>query len=59
LLDDRCLSDNIIRQVGDEAFTFFWKELWLDGASFDVTYARLFDLVVIKLSTVVGLFSLG
>ena len=45
--------------MGDEAFTFFWKELWLDGASFDVTYARLFDLVVIKLSTVVGLFSLG
>jgi len=26
LLDDRWLLDNIIRQVGDEASTLFWKD---------------------------------
>jgi hypothetical protein len=36
--------------VGDGASTLFWKDPWLDGVSFDVRYARLYDVVVNKLS---------
>jgi len=50
---------NIIRHVGYETSTLFWKEPWLDGASFDVRYVKLFDLDVNKLSTVAEMFSLG
>jgi len=44
---------------GDEASTLFWKDSWLDGVSFDVRYARLFDPVVNKLSTIAKMFFWG
>lgn len=35
LLDDRWLSDNIIRWVGDGASTLFWKDTWLNGEAWE------------------------
>jgi len=30
IVDNRWLSDNIIRKVGDGCSTLFWVDLWLD-----------------------------
>ena len=51
MLDDQWLLDNISIQVEDGGYSLFWKDLWLDGVSLDLRYARLFDLVVNKFFT--------
>jgi len=49
----------LLDRWGNGASTLFWKDPWLDDVSFDVRYARLFDVAVNKLSTVAEIFLWG
>jgi hypothetical protein len=49
----------VARKVGDETYTFFWYDPWLDGIPLHEMFGRLFDLAVTKSSTVSKMYSLG
>jgi len=58
-MEERWLLDNIIREVGDERSTFFWRDVWLDGQPFDLRFSRLSDLATNKLAIVAEMYVLG
>ncbi|GAU42798.1 hypothetical protein TSUD_34420 [Trifolium subterraneum] len=46
------LVDNVVKQLGDEEKTLFWKDKWVDGILLKSQFGRLFDLSLDKEVTV-------
>lgn len=53
------LFENISREVGDGASTLFWKDIWINDFSLEVSFSRLFELADNKLAYVADIFLLG
>lgn len=58
-VDNRWMSDNVVRRVGDGCSTLFWVDLWLDDCPLERSYSRLYQLADNKLVTVSELCQLG
>jgi hypothetical protein len=48
MVDNRWLSDNIIRRVGDGRSTLFWLDPWLDDYLLERSYRGFFILRTIN-----------
>jgi len=48
-----------VRKVGNETFTFFWMDPWLEGSLLRERFRRLFDLAENKSSTTTIICALG
>jgi hypothetical protein len=59
LVDNRWMSDNIVRRVGDGRSTLFWVDPWLDDCPLERSYNRLYQLADNKLVTVSEMCQLG
>ncbi|GAU43299.1 hypothetical protein TSUD_389980 [Trifolium subterraneum] len=59
LLDSRWLKDNLIRNIGNDRETLFWKDPWLGDCSLARSFGRLFDLAENKLITVHDMYEAG
>ena len=59
MLNEWWLLDNVVREMGDGNNALFWKDPWLGGSSFDISFSRLFELTNNKLITVADMNSLG
>jgi hypothetical protein len=58
MLEETWLLDNISREVGHGSSTLFWKDLWCNDSSFEVSFRRLFEFPDNKLD-VVDIYLLG
>lgn len=54
-----CLLDNIKCEVGDGMSIFFWNDMWLNDASLDIIFSRLFELAKNKLAIVSYMHFIG
>jgi len=58
-VDNRWMSDNIVRRVGGGRSNLFWVDPWLDDCPLERSYSRLYQLVDNKLVTVSEMCELG
>ena len=45
--------------MDDGSSTLFWRDLWFDGFSLNVSSSRLYELAENKMVTVVQMYDLG
>jgi len=58
-IDNRWMSDNIVRRVGDDRSTLFWLDPWLDDCPLERSYSILYQLADNKLVMVSEMCQLG